>query len=111
MPKAQDLLEGITNHFGLNPDDYEMTWDELPFMQEDENVRSEVNERNIRTLREMLSLGVNMDDAKEFLGLPELNIDYNEEEETITDDSRAEEEIRSEDEGGDSQEESEGGSN
>ena len=111
MPKAQDLLEGITNHFGLNPDDYEMTWDELPFMQEDENVRSEVNERNIRTLREMLSLGVNMDDAKEFLGLPELNIDYNEEEETITDDSRAEEEIRSEDEGGDSPEESEGGSN
>jgi len=92
MPKAQDLLEGLTRHFGVPSEDYIMTWEDLPFMQEDENVRSEVNERNIRTLTSMLALGVNMDDAKEFLGLPELNIQYNEDTEDAQGDEQGGEE-------------------
>ena len=76
LPKAQDLIEGLAEHFGVDPNDYEMTWDYLPFMQEDEGMRSEVNERNVRTLRELISLGVATDEAAEFLGLEDLNIDY-----------------------------------
>lgn len=76
MPKAQDLIEGLAYHFNVNPDDYEMTWDYLPFMQEDESKRAEVNERNVRTLKELISLGVKIDDAQEFLGLEDLTIDY-----------------------------------
>lgn len=76
MPKAQDLIEGLATHFGVNAEDYEMTWDYLPFMQEDESKRAEVNERNVKTLKELIGLGVNIDEAQEFLGLEDLTIDY-----------------------------------
>lgn len=76
MPKALDLIEGLCEHFGTNPEDYKMSWDHLPFMQEDESKRSEVNERNVRTLRDLINLGVDIEEAQEFLGLEDLTIDY-----------------------------------
>ncbi len=76
MPKGTDLIEGLANHFDKNADDYEMTWEHLPSMQEDEVKKSEVNERNVRTLRELIQLGVPQDDALELLGFEDLNIDY-----------------------------------
>ena len=76
MPKGMDLVEGLANHFDKDPEEYEMSWDHLPSMQEDEAKKSEVNERNVRTLRELILLGTPVDDAMELLGFEDLNIDY-----------------------------------
>ena len=75
-PKGMDLIEGLCYFYDKDPEEYEMTWDHLTFMQEDENVRSQVNERNVRTLRELINLGTDIVQAQEFLGLEELTIDY-----------------------------------
>lgn len=78
MPKAQDLLEGLCSHFGLNPDDYEMTWDYLSFMNHDNYKQSQVNERNARTLAQLLEAGVNAQDALDLLEI-DVRIDENRE--------------------------------
>ncbi len=76
MPKGTDLIEGLANHFDKNADDYEMTWEHLPAMQKDQKTLSEVNERNVRTLKALIELGVPQDEAMELLGFEDLNIDY-----------------------------------
>jgi len=75
MPKAQDLIEGLCGHFNLNPDDYHMTWDYLSFMNHDNYKESQVNERNARTLAQLLEAGVNPEDALELLGM-DVRINY-----------------------------------
>lgn len=67
MPKAQDLLEGLCNYFGVNVDDYEMSWDYLPFMQEDEKDRAEVNSKNALTLEQLVKMGADRTEAAEYL--------------------------------------------
>jgi hypothetical protein len=76
MPKAQDLIEGLCRHFGLNPDDYHMTWDYLSFMNHDNYKLSQVNERNARTLAQLLEAGVNAQDALDLLEM-DVRIDEN----------------------------------
>lgn len=94
MPKAQDLLEGLCGHFGLDADDYHMTWDYLSFMQHDEYKKSQVNERNARTLRELLDSGVEPQDALDLLGLDVNITNENIERETRETDGGEEEQIR-----------------
>ena len=75
MPKAQDLIEGLCSHFNLNAEDYHMTWDYLSFMQHDEFKRSQVTERNARTLGELMALGVPPQEALDYLKMDEISID------------------------------------
>lgn len=90
MPKAQDLLEGLCGHFGLNADDYHMTWDYLSFMNHDNYKESQVNERNARTLAQLLDAGVNAEDALELLGM-DVRIEEKDDNETATEPNQEEE--------------------
>ncbi len=74
MPKAEDLLEGLCNYFGVDAELYEMTWAHLPFMQEDEKDRAIVNMTNARTLEQMVRMGADRQTAADYLKI-ELDVD------------------------------------
>lgn len=72
MPKGMDLIEGICRYFNLNPDDYEMSWDHLPYMQVFEKDRAEVRFKNAETLERLVSLGADVNEAAGMVGYQDL---------------------------------------
>ena len=69
MPKAEDLLEGLCQHFDLDANDYEITFNDNSFMQVFEKDKALVNMTNARTLDALIKTGVTPEDAAEYLGL------------------------------------------
>lgn len=69
MPKATELLEGLCKHFDLDPNDYEITFNDNSFMQVFEKEKALVNMTNARTLEILIKNGVKPEDAAEFLEL------------------------------------------
>lgn len=69
MPKALDLLEGLCTYFGLNVDDYEITFNNNSFMQVFEKDKAIVNMTNARTLDTLVKNGADANMVAEYLGM------------------------------------------
>lgn len=75
-PKGNEFMNAFERKFGYHEQgkNITMTWDHLPLAQVFEESRSKVSQTNVATLKEMLALGVPIDEANEFLGT-EFSID------------------------------------
>lgn len=73
MPKALDLLEGLCNHFGLDINDYEASFNNNSFMQVFEKDKAIVNMTNARTLDTLVRNGAEPKEVAELLGF-DLNL-------------------------------------
>lgn len=69
MPKAMDLLEGLCSLFGLNSEDYEITFNNNSFMQVFEKDRAIVQMTKARTLESLVKNGADANEAAEYLGI------------------------------------------
>ena len=67
-PKAKDLLEGLCKFFGLNPNDYEISFNDNSFMQVFEKDKAEVNNKNAKTFEILVKNGADQKETAEFLG-------------------------------------------
>lgn len=80
QPKGDDLLDGLCSLFDLNVDDYEITWNHLPFMQVFEKDRAIVQMTKSRTLETFVKNGADANEAAEYLGI-DLKFNSNEKQE------------------------------
>ena len=69
IPKAMDMLEGLCKHFGVNPDDYYMTWEDQPYMQVFEKDKADVKMRKLNAMARAVSLGADVNEVAEYFGI------------------------------------------
>jgi len=69
-PKGEQFMDGYENHFGYPTQKKNITisWDHLPFMQVFAKEKSENQKLTIENLNSLLTLGVSIEQANEYLG-------------------------------------------
>lgn len=69
QPKADELMSSLTRYFGYDKQNKKlvMDWSHLPFMQVFEESRSKVEQTKIASFKELISMGVSVENANQYL--------------------------------------------
>ena len=69
-PKGEQFMDAFENHFGYKEDgkNIKISWDHLPFMQVFAREEVDVKKTTVEVLNSLLTLGVSIDQANEYLG-------------------------------------------
>ena len=67
-PKGEDLVEGLKNYFSL-PEDLEISWNHLLFMQSVKKNEADVNKTRSETIKILTEAGVTIEGINELLGI------------------------------------------
>lgn len=69
-PKGEQFMDAFENHFGYNEagKNIKISWDHLPFMQVFAREEVDVKKTTVEVLNSLLTLGVSIEQANEYLG-------------------------------------------
>lgn len=111
-PKGEQFMDAFENHFGYKEagKNIMITWDHLPFMQVFAKEKAETQKLTLENLNSLLTLGVSIEQANEYLGT---QFEIEEPEETTTENGEGQAQTQpgasEETEGGEGQETEESG--